>query len=493
MTDLAERAPGAEELTDAELTLRGDAPGTVAGAAVRAVAVDAGLSSERATRLRVLVEQLVAESRDRECVDGADDVTVRTVHGAGDLHVLVHDRRLPLAPGEARRSEARRLVALGFADHLHVRTGADGNHALCVVGIDGDEPAGFDGTEVLADDAAPAPAGDADALEIRAMQPGDAVGLSRCVYRCYGYSYVDPMMYRPRQIRRALRSGLMRSVVAVDPDGQVVGHCALTLERPGDRVPEAGRLVVDPRFRGHHLAERLAAVRLAEAVDGDLPGYWVECVTNHPFSQREVISTGGSETGLLIGAAPADETMAGMENSGSGRHSLLPFAVPVADHGASVVHVPPRHAAFMGGLVTAAGLERRVVTDAVPADGTSALSVGVSSASGLAHLRVEHVGADLVDRVADELEALQAFELAAVHLDLPLAAPATATAAEELERLGFAWAAWVPWFLPDGDALRLQRVGDHAVDIDHIRCARAEGEAVRDHVVAEWHRVQHGR
>jgi hypothetical protein len=492
MTDVAPAVPNADDLTDAEVTLRRDAPVTVAGAAVRAVAVDAGLSAERATRLRVLVEQLVTESRRRECVDGAGDVTVRTLHGAGNLHVLVHDHRLPLAPGEARGSEARRLVALGFADHLHVRSGADGNHAVCEVDIDDPESASLDGSEVLAADAAVVPSGQADALVVRGMVPADAAGLARCVYRCYGYSYVDPMMYRPRQIRRALRTGLMHSVVAVDPAGEVVGHCALTFERPGDLVPEAGRLVVDPRYRGHHLAERLAAARLAGAEDRKVVGYWVECVTNHPFSQREVIGTGGAETGLLIGAVPAQVSMQGLDDGGAGRHTLLPFAVPVTDVGPFPVHLPERHALFLAERAGALGVERDVVTRLVPADGTSAVSVDVSGTTGTAHVRVARVGADLVDRVADELDGLQAFDLAAVHLDLPLSQPATAAATTDLEQLGFAWGAWVPWFLTDGDVLRLQRVGDHPVDIEHVRCARPDGEAVRDHVVAEWHRVRHG-
>ena len=73
----------------------------------------------------------------------------------------------------------------------------------------------------------------------------------------------------------------------------MVGHCALTYERHGDPVPEAGKLVVDPRYRGHHLSERMAAVRKQEAVDAELAGFWSECVTNDPSSQREVAGTGG--------------------------------------------------------------------------------------------------------------------------------------------------------------------------------------------------------
>ena len=49
------------------------------------------------------------------------------------------------------------------------------------------------------------------------MKPGDALGLVRCVYRCYGYSYKDVALYSPRHIAADLRAGRLRSVVAVDP------------------------------------------------------------------------------------------------------------------------------------------------------------------------------------------------------------------------------------------------------------------------------------
>ena len=108
----------------------------------------------------------------------------------------------------------------------------------------------------------------------------------------------------------------------------------------------------------------------------------------------------------------------------------------------------------------------------------------------MAHIRVTHAGADLASKVADELEGLDAFDLGAVHLDVPLSTAGAARGVEELEALGFAFAAWIPDFASDGDILRLQRVGSHPVDVEHVVCARSEGEAVRDYVVGEWHRVR---
>jgi len=108
-------------------------------------------------------------------------------------------------------------------------------------------------------------------------------------------------------------------------------------------------------------------------------------------------------------------------------------------------------------------------------------------------IRVRAIGRDIADQVADVLDGYLAMAPVAVHLDLPATDPAAAWAAAELERVGFAWCAWMPAFLAAGDAIRLQRVNDHPVQLEAIVCARAEGEQVRDFVIAEWTRVHRGR
>ena len=139
------------------------------------------------------------------------------------------------------------------------------------------------------------------------------------------------------------------------------------------------------------------------------------------------------------------------------------------------------------------GLEREVGEGEGASDGTAThLSSTVEVSSGLAHLRVVTIGADLAARVAVELDSLEQLDIAAVHLDLPLSHPAAAAAAEALEPLGFCFAAWIPRFAEGSDGLRLQRTGSHPVETGAIACARPEGEVLRDYVLADWHRVRRG-
>jgi len=481
--------PGAP--ADLIVVLGEDAPVSAGGHAVRAAALALGVRAERATRLEALVDQLAIEARSRESVAGDADIRILLRHDGHGLHVEVRDRRLPLGPGEARRADSRRLVAMGFADRIHVESlGADGNIAVCTVALDEHDLVEHD--DAVLDEAAPRVSDEvAASVVVRKMEPADALGVARCVYRCYGYSYLDPMMYRPRQMRRALESGVMRSLVAVAGD-EVVGHIAMTYEHVGDPVPEGGKLVVDPRFRGRHLAEQLGRARLDWARELGLPGLWAECVTNHVFSQREVVSLGAVETGFLVGAQPASVQMQAVANAVEGRHSLMAVYLPVSDPGGSVLHVPGVHAPLMTRVRDRLGIEREVESEVRPATGRTVARLTVNAAIGLAEIRVERVGADLVDHLADQLDDLSTFDLAVVHVDLPLADPATGWAATSVERLGWSFGAWLPCFSPGGDVLRLQRLAGRPVDMVHVVCARPEGEEVRDHVLSEWHRVARG-
>ncbi len=143
------------------------------------------------------------------------------------------------------------------------------------------------------------------AITIRLMRPDDSVDLSRCVYRCYGYTYANGDVYFPDRVRELLESGLLISHVALNPEGEVIGHLAIRKEHPGNRVGERGQAVVDPRYRGHGLLNKLLSAVIEHARGIGMYGTYSEGVTVHTFSQKAAIAAGGRETGILLGFTPA--------------------------------------------------------------------------------------------------------------------------------------------------------------------------------------------
>uniref|UniRef100_B1XTL9 GCN5-related N-acetyltransferase n=1 Tax=Polynucleobacter necessarius subsp. necessarius (strain STIR1) TaxID=452638 RepID=B1XTL9_POLNS len=95
-------------------------------------------------------------------------------------------------------------------------------------------------------------------FNIESLRLTDIAPLIDCVKRCYGESYPNPVMYDPSQLKEVVDTKLMYSVIAKLPSSEVIGHCALTFDGPQNTSPEAGKMMVDPNYRGHQVAEKMA-------------------------------------------------------------------------------------------------------------------------------------------------------------------------------------------------------------------------------------------
>jgi len=330
---------------------------------------------------------------------------------------------------------------------------------------------------------------DVSQLEIRAMLASDASQFVACLTRCYGDSYPNPLMYQPESIASAIQQGEMHSVVAVTPQGEVVGHSAFSFDHPHDLIPENGKLFVDPRYRGHHISDLLSQKRKIIATNLSLPGYWSACVTNHPFSQHEVIALGGAEIGLLINGQPSSVHMEGLHNLDHYRHSILPFYTSLVEKDSGPVYLPKYHRPFFEDLLRHTGIQREIISVGQRPQFGAQVIARQSKEGKPTGIRVLQMGVDLLKQVEIALGTLQGKNHPVVYIDLPLSDPAVISQIPELEAFGFIWGAWLPHFLSGGDILRLQKLNDTNVSDQEIMCARPEGILVRDYVLSEWRRI----
>ena len=322
--------------------------------------------------------------------------------------------------------------------------------------------------------------------EIRLLTAGDIPQLINCIKRCYGDSYPFHEMYDPVALQKLVDDKLMHSVVAQHPDGHLIGHCALTFDSSSNTAPEAGKMIVDPDFRGHHIAESMAQKRIEIAKELDLVGFWTDCVTNHPYSQDEMIAFGAQETGVLLGAAPSRE-MAGLQNFTDTRMSFLSCYLPLKEN-ANTIYLPKNHVDFASDLAKKIKVDRTITESSALGSGKSEYSVTVNPATQMANIKVQHIGEDFASAIAAELAKLDSQNLAFTMLNLPISQEAAALAFSQLEDMGFFWGAWLPNYTAQGDFLRLQKLHE-SVNVDEIICARAQGEDIKKYVVSEWQRV----
>ena len=297
---------------------------------------------------------------------------------------------------------------------------------------------------------------------IRTMKPEDAAQVVALVRKCYGDSYPNKIMYRPEEISAALRSGLMQSVIAVDTSGFVIGHCALTFPSPESPLPEAGKMIVDPDSRGQHLSNLLAEHRRAVAIDNGLIGYWSECVTNHPFSQHEIIDSGGVETGVFIAREPSSLHMSGVNNVTDVRLSLMAYYVPTKVAPERTLYLPDRYGDIVAGLAEKLEISRKIVREAACCESETVYEYTASPDDQFAQIVVSNIGTDIGETITGLVNLLKAQGIAVFHLDIPLGKPNALHAVDMLESLGFFWGSW---------------------------CARDNGEKMKQHVLSERRRV----
>jgi Histidine kinase-like ATPase domain len=315
-------------------------------------------------------------------------------------------------------------------------------------------------------------------LEIRMMHPEESFELSRCVYRSYGYSYDWDYIYYPDRIKELQEQGLMSSCVAVTLEGEFVGHLAVTLERPGSPVGEAGQAVVDPRFRGHHLFPKMKTFMAQWAGDAGMYGLYSEATAVHPYSQRGNLHLGARETGFLLGYIPASVSYKQIGDERADRRgSVALFYMRVRDEPEREIYPPAPFLEEVKRVVEHNGLRRVIGEVPGPTLQPSRLSVEVRQDHNLAFLRVEEPGADLEELVHKHLRDLGLHRVDCVYVDLPLSHPATPRSAAGLNNLGVFFGGIIPEAHPvGGDVLRLQYLNNVEIEAGDVSTASDFGE-----------------
>lgn len=328
---------------------------------------------------------------------------------------------------------------------------------------------------------------DTPPLEIRKLVTNDIPQLIECIQRCYGDSYPIKVMYDKEKLTEIINAKQMVSVIAKNDLGQIIGHCALTFEGAHNTSPEAGRMFVDPAYRGHHISEEIAKKRVSLAKELKLIGFWAACVTNHPYSQDEMITLGGNETGALLSVAPPDVVMKGLQNFSDSRRSVITFYLPL-ERNAQTIYISSQHADVVKSLSREIGLDREILQSNAAGSGSSIVTVDIHEINHSANIEIHHIGADLMDVLSQQLSKLEPKNLAAIFLNLPINQAAAAQACTEMESMGFFWGAWIPNYSVQGDIFRLQKL-NMSINPEEIICARAQGETIKKYVLSEWSRV----
>ncbi len=337
-------------------------------------------------------------------------------------------------------------------------------------------------------------------IEIRKAGPGDVQQIPALFESVYGRTFesvfgdANPGVYSADILAGRISRGELTSIVAIAPDGRVVGHCALIKDNKEADFGRAALSVVHRDFRNMGCESRMLGAVIQEARARGLEGILSQGVTHHVFAQKTGQKFGFKRIGLQVGIMPDRRIYDGKHPAPGRRQSLAIGYLPLKDQRDITIYPPVHHRKFIEMLYRQAGLKRSPVSlapaDRPPLTGRALLKARMV-ARDVAQVTIDRYGVGIYRCVEELWRDMRARDIRYISMELPLASPHTATACREFERLGFFISGIMP-HSPVGDALVLQYVHNAHVDYDDINVASETLAAIKSYVLDhDPHRAAH--
>jgi serine/threonine-protein kinase RsbW len=287
------------------------------------------------------------------------------------------------------------------------------------------------------------------AFHTELLQQKQAIEISQCAYRTYGYTYIMENIYYPDRLIEMTNSGELISAVAVtDETGEVMGHCAL--ERFGRKraIPEIGMAFTKPKFRGQGCMSHLNALLLDKAKELGIKGIYAKAVTTHPFSQKAVIKGNYKDSAILIGLSPPKK-FAKMDAQGAQRESLVLCNLKLMEQEKINIFVPENHQEMLEKIYQNLQLDVEIKVAKNNADKQakivqSDLEIDVYDNLAYANLYMNAAGENLVLEIKHRIKELCQKKIEAINLYIDLCDEYAVSLVPELEELGFFFAGAFP-------------------------------------------------
>lgn len=379
-------------------------------------------------------------------------------HGT-EIILRLHDFGEPLS---GPPSVVLSLVDIGLATGAIGGTDGAGNVSIVRIPFD-DHHVLMDHSEleVLAEDS---PHTDAP-VTIRSIDASDAAALTRCIYRCYGWTYPVADLYYHERVASAIASGKRMGEVAVDEHGEVVAHWGAVFVTEG--VVETGGTVTDPRFRRRGLADQLGERLLARIEDAGVHGRLREPVLTHPATQKIALREGATVVGLLLNATEPIQQIGITDGVQTHRPSLSQMYSPLLPLEPATIWVPSAYEPIVRHVVGNSSWPREfghvhTITDLRP---NSTISSSYDSSLHCGSVTVDAIGLDLIDAIDETLDQLRRAGAEVITVFLPANDPALAAIGAGLDELALGYCSFIPAYGPLGDALTLQWLRDPDIDV----------------------------
>lgn len=308
-------------------------------------------------------------------------------------------------------------------------------------------------------------------FNIRNINENEAIAVSQCIYKAYGYSYLSEHVYYPERIIALNKSGHFMTAVAVTNQNEFAGTCQLTVEENA-AVASLGQAAVKPEFRNNRCLQHLTSYLIDKAQKRNIYGLFVEAVANHKFSQLGAHKAGMKDCSILLGYCPASMKFAKIGEIEGERTSIVQSYMKISETPIKNIYPPHHHKKMISEIYENIGVEVNVATPPKEIDlpQKSVIKTKYMNTALSATIRVVEAGRDLLVTLQQELKDICLKKYEAIFLHLSLEKPKNDRFVKEIERLGFFFSGVLPNDTT-GDSLILQYLNNVDVTISKLDLA----------------------
>ncbi len=311
----------------------------------------------------------------------------------------------------------------------------------------------------------------APTYQIRKLQPQEAIEVSRCAYRAYGYTY-DDYIYYPEKIVEYNKNGMMVSLVAVTDEGELMGHTALKFPFPKATIAEFGVTFVKPKFRKMGLFGALGMHAVKIIPELSLNGVFGREALSHPISQKMAADFGLIDCGIMLGMFPDDIEFKNLVGKVRQRECVVISFIHLSEKKQITIYPPEEHREMVERIYVEMNVPYLIGLPEAPASeiegGDTNILSSKSNFLNTADIMVRGFNKETLAELKELLHNYCIEKTDVIYLYLNMEDPHCGVVAQQCSKLGFIFCGLLPEGIFGRQALILQYLNNLEMDLDQI-------------------------